>query len=101
MMEDVIFAYLGIMDGKGWDHPNYTAFIHAKETKHGSNAKDEYFIMMLGANFVGKTSLLWQLLGWQGWEPDIEDSYRKSIMVQAREVILDIFDSAGRELKKH
>eukprot|EP01126_Amoeba_proteus_P006861 TRINITY_DN1241_c0_g1_i1.p1 TRINITY_DN1241_c0_g1~~TRINITY_DN1241_c0_g1_i1.p1 ORF type:complete len:207 (-),score=69.17 TRINITY_DN1241_c0_g1_i1:162-701(-) len=54
----------------------------------------------MGAAGVGKTCFIIQLVSGkfvESYDPTLEDSYRKQMTVDSREVVLDIFDTAGQE----
>jgi len=54
----------------------------------------------MGAGNVGKTCLIVQLISGkfvESYDPTLEDSYRRQISVGEKEVVLDIFDTAGQE----
>ncbi|KAG5518486.1 hypothetical protein PMAC_002882 [Pneumocystis sp. 'macacae'] len=51
-----------------------------------------YKLVILGDGAVGKTALATQI-----YDPTIEDSYRKQVIVDGRSCILEILDTAGQE----
>jgi len=54
----------------------------------------------MGAGNVGKTCLIVQLISGkfvETYDPTLEDSYRRQISVGDREIVIDIFDTAGQE----
>ncbi|KTW30060.1 uncharacterized protein T551_02004 [Pneumocystis jirovecii RU7] len=51
-----------------------------------------YKLVILGDGAVGKTALATQT-----YDPTIEDSYRKQVMVDGHSCILEILDTAGQE----
>ncbi len=135
---NIILSYMGNINNKTvfkWNHPNYTAYIHPKRTplKYDTSplSKDwldvmyrkgygsEYNtlnIVMLGGGGVGKSSITIRLATdnfLEEYDPTIEDSYRKRMLLnvpkshydsqdfadssKADNVLLDILDTAGRE----
>ena len=60
----------------------------------------EYKIVVLGSGGVGKSALTVQFV--QGifvekYDPTIEDSYRKQVVIDGETCLLDILDTAGQE----
>jgi len=66
-----------------------------------SDAKNlEYKICVLGAGGVGKSALTIRLVTdnfLDEYDPTIEDSYRKQVMIDDETALLDILDTAGQE----
>lgn len=65
-----------------------------------TKAGETYKVIVLGSGGVGKSALTIQLV--QGrfsaaYDPTIEDSYKKSIVVDNKELSLDILDTAGQD----
>ena len=61
----------------------------------------EYKIVVLGSGGVGKSALTVQFV--QGifvekYDPTIEDSYRKQVVIDGETCLLDILDTAGQEV---
>ena len=57
-------------------------------------------IMLLGGGGVGKTALIIRLYTdkfLDEYDPTIDDSYRKSVVVDNRPVVLDIYDPSGQD----
>jgi len=60
----------------------------------------EYKLVIVGGGGVGKSSLTMQLVSNQfvdEYDPTIEDSYRKELVVDDETAMLDILDTAGQE----
>nr|UAD82014.1 RAS [Dugesia japonica] len=60
----------------------------------------EYKIVVVGAGGVGKSALTIQLIQnhfVEEYDPTIEDSYRKQMMIDGETCQLDILDTAGQE----
>ena len=66
----------------------------------GQPGVETYKVIVLGSGGVGKSALTIQLV--QGrfsaaYDPTIEDSYKKTIVVDGKELSLDILDTAGQD----
>jgi len=60
----------------------------------------EYKLIVVGAGGVGKSALTIQLIQnhfVDEYDPTIEDSYRKQVVIDAETCLLDILDTAGQE----
>lgn len=60
----------------------------------------EYKLVVVGAGGVGKSALTIQLIQnhfVEEYDPTIEDSYRKQVVIDAETCLLDILDTAGQE----
>ena len=60
----------------------------------------EYKIVVLGAGGVGKSALTIRLVTGifvEDYDPTIEDSYRKSAVIDDKPCLMDILDTAGQE----
>uniref|UniRef100_A0A914E312 small monomeric GTPase n=1 Tax=Acrobeloides nanus TaxID=290746 RepID=A0A914E312_9BILA len=61
---------------------------------------EECKLVVFGEGGVGKSALTFQLVRnifVQDYDPTIEDSYRKQVIIDNRVIILDILDTAGQE----
>ena len=64
------------------------------------NSNNGYKLVVVGAGGVGKSALTIQLIQNQfmeEYDPTIEDSYRKQVVVDKEACYLDILDTAGQE----
>ncbi|EDV21944.1 uncharacterized protein TRIADDRAFT_29518 [Trichoplax adhaerens] len=60
----------------------------------------EYKLVVVGAGGVGKSALTIQLIQnhfVDEYDPTIEDSYRKQVVIDGETCVLDILDTAGQE----
>ncbi|KAM5256071.1 GTPase NRas-like [Ctenodactylus gundi] len=60
----------------------------------------EYNLVVVGGGYVGKTALTIQLIQHcflEEYDPTIEDSYRKQVVIDGETCLLDILDTAGQE----
>eukprot|EP00490_Sorites_sp_Unknown_P002761 CAMPEP_0114656540 /NCGR_PEP_ID=MMETSP0191-20121206/12498_1 /TAXON_ID=126664 /ORGANISM="Sorites sp." /LENGTH=98 /DNA_ID=CAMNT_0001873961 /DNA_START=92 /DNA_END=384 /DNA_ORIENTATION=+ len=60
----------------------------------------DYKIVVLGGGGVGKSALTIRLVTdnfLDEYDPTIEDSYRKQVMIDDKPALLDILDTAGQE----
>ena len=60
----------------------------------------QYKIVMLGSGAVGKSAITVQMVSGHflsSYDPTIEDSYRTTINVNNKDIILNIIDTAGQE----
>lgn len=60
----------------------------------------QYKIVMLGSGAVGKSAITVQMVSGHflsSYDPTIEDSYRTTINVNNKDIILNILDTAGQE----
>jgi GTPase KRas protein len=65
-----------------------------------SEKNNEYKIVVLGGGGVGKSALTIRLVTdnfLDEYDPTIEDSYRKQVLIDDRPALLDILDTAGQE----
>ena len=55
--------------------------------------------MVFGHGGAGKSSLImrWVTGEYREWDPSIEDSYRKTVEVDGKEVLIDVIDTAGQQ----
>jgi len=69
-------------------------------SKGGHADTQEYKIVVLGGGGVGKSALTIRLVTnnfLEEYDPTIEDSYRKSVVIDEKACLLDILDTAGQE----
>ena len=60
----------------------------------------QYKVVMLGSGAVGKSAITVQMVSGHflsSYDPTIEDSYRTTINVNNKDIILNILDTAGQE----
>ncbi|KDO19758.1 hypothetical protein SPRG_15092 [Saprolegnia parasitica CBS 223.65] len=60
----------------------------------------EYKLVVLGSGGVGKSALVIRLVTdnfLEDYDPTIEDSYRKQVVIDQKQALLDILDTAGQE----
>jgi len=65
-----------------------------------SNLRDEYRITVFGCGGVGKSALTIRFIiddFLEEYDPTIEDSYRKELVVDDKSLLLDVLDTAGPE----
>ncbi|EFC48819.1 ras family small GTPase [Naegleria gruberi] len=69
------------------------------EKKKKEKSKEEVKIVVFGSGGVGKSALIVQIQNVfvEHYDPTLEDSYRKDAIIDKKEVILDILDTAGQE----
>ena len=71
---------------------------HAMSSSHVENI--DYKIVVLGGGGVGKSALTIRLVTnsfLSEYDPTIEDSYRKLVVIDGKWCVLDILDTAGQE----
>lgn len=69
-------------------------------SRAGGADTQEYKIVVLGGGGVGKSALTIRLVTnnfLEEYDPTIEDSYRKSVVIDEKACLLDILDTAGQE----
>eukprot|EP00483_Globobulimina_turgida_P000226 UN00226 len=74
--------------------------VNHEEKKHQALDTRELKITVLGGGGVGKSSLVLRLITStfnDYYDPTIEDSYRKQVIIDCKPVLLDILDTAGQE----
>nr|AEA35014.1 UBE2L3/KRAS fusion protein [Homo sapiens] len=72
----------------------------ATKTDQGLLKMTEYKLVVVGAGGVGKSALTIQLIQnhfVDEYDPTIEDSYRKQVVIDGETCLLDILDTAGQE----
>merc|ERR1719197_2048464 len=66
----------------------------------GGERSNAYKIVVLGSGGVGKSALTLRLISdefAEEYDPTIEDSYRKQVMIDGKPALLDVLDTAGQE----
>lgn len=64
------------------------------------SGNSNYRIVVLGSGGVGKSALTLRLISdefAEEYDPTIEDSYRKQVMIDGQPALLDVLDTAGQE----
>lgn len=64
------------------------------------NQANNFRIVVLGSGGVGKSALTLRLISdefAEEYDPTIEDSYRKQVMIDNKPALLDVLDTAGQE----
>lgn len=64
------------------------------------SAPQEYKLVVVGGGGVGKSALTIQFIQGQfvdEYDPTIEDSYRKQVVIDNQVALLDVLDTAGQE----
>ncbi|KAH3761121.1 Ras GTPase [Pelomyxa schiedti] len=78
--------------------PSFSSSTHYSPPPTASGTEQK--IVVLGAGGVGKSSIVIQYIQShfiEEYDPTIEDSYRKQVVVDGSTVMLDILDTAGQE----
>ena len=76
------------------------ALTRNQEISDNLETMTEYKLVVVGAGGVGKSALTIQLIQnhfIDEYDPTIEDSYRKQVVIDGETCILDILDTAGQE----
>uniref|UniRef100_A0A669DUQ4 GTPase KRas n=3 Tax=Pseudocrenilabrinae TaxID=318546 RepID=A0A669DUQ4_ORENI len=74
--------------------------LHVHLLASSSAGMTEYKLVVVGAGGVGKSALTIQLIQnhfVDEYDPTIEDSYRKQVVIDGETCLLDILDTAGQE----
>lgn len=70
------------------------------ELECATGSMTEFKLVVVGGGGVGKSSLTLQLVAnrfFEFYDPTIEDSYRKQVIIDDETCLLDILDTAGQE----
>jgi len=65
-----------------------------------NSSPNNFRIVVLGSGGVGKSALTLRLISdefAEEYDPTIEDSYRKQVMIEGKPALLDVLDTAGQE----
>jgi len=65
-----------------------------------TSSSTNYRIVVLGSGGVGKSALTLRLISdefAEEYDPTIEDSYRKQVVIDGKPALLDVLDTAGQE----
>merc|ERR1712045_821120 len=90
----------GLLWGDALLETGQQLFVRLKFHLRGWSSEHAFKLVLLGSQMVGKSSLVVRLVTGhfiEHCDPTIEDSYRKSMQVDGKPVLLDILDTAGEE----
>ena len=78
-----------------------STIVRPVERERDNPRMTEYKLVVVGAGGVGKSALTIQLIQnhfVDEYDPTIEDSYRKQVVIDGETCLLDILDTAGQEV---